>query len=112
MDFVCPVCGKTEFNEEAAKDSVYCCINRECESCLKPPYANFALCKRCGVVYPVDRFGKHGDVYECKECGQVNWPLTDHVRNIDEELNKLQKIIDEAREHVASFEADARKARY
>ena len=95
MEIKCPKCGASKFNTKLEQDGGYVCIN-------KLPSGQYcrtlvgAICKQCNKFYYFDNFGKHGDVYECKECGRTNWPLTDYIREVTEFERKMKAIHDEA----------------
>lgn len=95
MEIKCPVCGSTEFTESALQRNVYECVN-----IIKPDHQPNvvvgSLCKQCNKVYYFDGFGKHGDVYECKECGKINWDLTDFLRDRNEFLEKRAQFLAQA----------------
>ena len=79
-DVTCATCGGHLFEAGPATDGRYCCasvINGE--KCKGDHY----LCKKCNVVRDVSQFGKHGDVWECKECGSVCWAMTDAKRKLE-----------------------------
>lgn len=39
------------------------------------------LCFGCDKVYLSNHLGLHGDVYECKHCGQIQWGYTQWKRD-------------------------------
>ena len=74
----CPKCGGHLFDEEFIDKKMYVCDTENedgfyCHHIL-------AYCKHCDKLYDESDFGQHGDVWECKECGAVNWPLTEKKR--------------------------------
>lgn len=95
MEIKCPKCGSSKFSPELEQKGVYECINENADGTLCFTIAG-AKCKQCACIYPINGFGKHGDVYECKECGQVNWPLTDRIREKEEYERKWKEIQDRA----------------
>lgn len=95
MNLVCPKCNNSIFNRELKEKGVLQCDytdkdNKYCGELVG------AICKTCNAPLPFNRFGKHGDVYECKECGRVNWPLTDYLREQEEEIARIKKEIERA----------------
>lgn len=111
-NLTCPKCGDHIYNEEHVKKQLYVCAH---------PYDSFTTssgttitarcchcqvyCKTCDAIFDQDDFGLHGDVYEHKECGTVNWPYTDWKRKQDEmrsffrgyneKANQMKKIADD-----------------
>lgn len=95
-EITCPKCGGHLFNESCAAKSMYVCWNKDEQGniCGK----TIALCKKCNKIYDEDDFGKHGDVWECKECGTVCWPLTERNRRREEcraELKRMNRELDD-----------------
>ena len=83
LEISCPVCGGHIFKKELAeKSNIYCCEAQKDEE--HKCWAKLIYCKKCGKYYPEEGFGKHGDVYECKECGSVHWGYTEWKRETDE----------------------------
>lgn len=80
QNVTCPICGEHIFNASAISDGMYICVNkvngRTCDHVQ-------CLCKKCNALRDESKFGKHGDVWECKECGTVCWPYTDRMRAIE-----------------------------
>lgn len=97
---VCPKCGKNNFDAEYTSKKLYVCRTKN----EKGFYCNhiLAYCKTCDKIQDESEFGQHGDVWECKECGTVCWPLTDKRRaeekarstfqKMNSELDKLEKM--------------------
>lgn len=92
----CPKCGNQIFNEDFKKDGLYLCGHRGPNG----GYCNTILacyCKGCNQLYNEDRFGKHGDVYECKECGRVQWGLTEFKKRREEGQRIYDNIFESAK---------------
>ena len=70
---MCPTCKTDEHLTGYEEDGLYVCVN-----CLKPVGY---LCHGCDKVYLENRLGLHGDVYECKICGRIQWGFTEFMRN-------------------------------
>ena len=85
-NIVCPICSNSEFNETWAEKNVFLCDhkNEDGQVCM----GSVIYCKYCDKQYPESNFGKHGDVYECKECGNVHWGFTD-LMNYREETRGM-----------------------
>ena len=80
-EVVCPICGGTQLERiKKWKSEEY---NETLFSCLKSKHDGLAFCKGCKKLYPYEGFGKHGDVYECKECGRVQWEFTELKKQAD-----------------------------
>lgn len=89
-DVTCPVCGGHQFDEEYVPKKLFICATEVGpEMCCGH---KIAYCKKCEKLYDQDEFGKHGDVWECKECGTVCWPLTDVMRKHEAALAKLDEM--------------------
>lgn len=112
MEIKCPKCGASVFDPDQEPNGCYVCHNKPNDSEYVCCEIIGAICKQCNEFHYFDSFGLHGDVYECKECGRVNWPLTDYIRKIEEEKNELQKILDRTRMRIEAFEKDAKKLKY
>ena len=109
MKLKCPKCGFSEFNADAEKKGIYVCNHTLEETGCYCETIVAALCKQCCHIYPFDGFGKHGDVYECKECGKVNWPLTEYIREVEEIKAKWEDIGRRSREFQAMMMAEVNK---
>ena len=84
-DFQCPQCYSTKHKEKYLKDKAYVCDgilemdeNQKCNNLIK------AYCKQCDKYYDDDNFGKQGDVYVCKECGTIQWGVTEYYRDYED----------------------------
>lgn len=89
-NLTCPKCGSNIYNKEYAEKGIYICQGQDDTNVLGKCCTVQYLCKTCNKIYPEDHFGKHGDVYECKECGSVNWPCTDRKRETENTLNIIK----------------------
>lgn len=78
----CSKCGGHLFDSDGIQDGIYVC---KTESQEKGKFCNntMYLCKKCNKVYPKSNYGKRGDVYECKECGAIQWAYTESERNYE-----------------------------
>lgn len=76
----CPVCGGNSFDEFPEPKTIFQCSNmttgKRCSGIV-------CKCNNCDRIYPSVNFGKHGDVYECKTCGKVQWEYTDYMKTMD-----------------------------
>lgn len=68
----CPDCGTDEYVPEFEIDGLYVCA--KCGKKLG------YYCSGCDRVYMENRLGKHGDVWECKLCGKIQWGYTEYMR--------------------------------
>lgn len=68
----CPNCDSTKFKPEYEQDGLYVC--KECGKVIG------YYCNGCGRFYSSNRLGIHGDVYECKLCGKIQWGYTEYKR--------------------------------
>lgn len=75
----CPVCGGTLFDEYPGPKTIFQCAKKEPSRCS----GVVCKCLGCDKMYPATNFGKHGDVYECKTCGRVQWDYTELRRDLD-----------------------------
>ena len=81
----CSKCGGHTFIKGTTEDGIYSCTTPKC-------YGVKAFCKNCKKLYDEDMFGKHGDVWECKECGAVQWKYTDMMRDREALLALVAKF--------------------
>lgn len=88
----CPKCGSNIYDKQWAEKYIYICQGEDKTSIVGKCWTVQCLCKTCNKIYPEDNFGKHGDVYECKTCGNINWPYTDRKRSNQELLNQIQSM--------------------
>ena len=95
MSLVCPKCKASKFSPELQEKGIYLCINKTEDDNYCREIVG-ARCKTCDMDRPFSDFGKHGDVYECKECGKVNWPLTEYLRETEEEIARIKASIERA----------------
>ncbi len=95
----CPKCGGEYFYPPSVERSMYICVS---EINGKMCDHTQCLCKQCGVIRDETEFGKHGDAWECKECGTVCWPYTDRMRG-KEKLEKYIKKSDSVLNDVLKF---------
>lgn len=68
----CPECHGKEFESQYAEDYFYVCKN--CGKIVG------YYCTGCGRMFTGNRLGLHGDVYECKLCGKIQWGYTGFKR--------------------------------
>ena len=68
----CPDCNTDIHDSKYEIDNLYVCS--KCGKVLG------YLCTGCDQVYTQNRLGKHGDVYECKICGRIQWGYTEWKR--------------------------------
>ena len=88
-DVTCPKCGGHTFREAGIKDKTYiCCSKIDGKICDNVQY----YCKTCNEIKDESRFGKHGDVWECKDCGSVCWPCTDRMRAIEKYKSLMSSV--------------------
>jgi len=88
----CPKCGANIFSKKYIEKGIYICEGKDETSVVGKCWTAQYLCKTCNKIYPESNFGKHGDVYECKTCGSVNWPYTDRQKENTESLNKIREM--------------------
>lgn len=86
----CPKCGKSNFDSEYIPQKLYLCRTETGNGY----YCNhiLAYCKTCDKVQDESEFGQHGDVWECKECGAICWPLTEKKRATQKAQEKFKKM--------------------
>ena len=88
----CPKCNSdSHYAKSFAEKGVYFCQNE-----LSPKvWCNETTCKceKCNKIYPLEKFGLRGDVYECKICGTPQWALTEKKRS-DAQLKKMTEQFD------------------
>ena len=70
---ICPECNEDKHVPKYEMDGLFVC-----QSCGK---VLGYLCRGCDTVYLQNRLGKHGDVWECKLCGQIQWGYTEYKRS-------------------------------
>ena len=70
--FICPDCKVEKYVPEYEEDGFYVCAD-----CGRPLGY---VCSGCPDIYNKNRLGKHGDVYECKICGKIQWGFTEFMR--------------------------------
>lgn len=87
---VCPKCGQNCFDAELVEKKLYVCKAKDDEGYTCGHI--LAFCKTCNKIQDESEFGQHGDVWECKECGTICWPLTDRKRGIASAKEKLRKM--------------------
>ena len=88
----CPVCGNTSYTQSQKHTTMYRCATMSNNSQCK--YTVYK-CKKCEKYYPKAFFGKHGDVWECKECGAVQWDVTD--------INKMLEMLQGKNKAISAF---------
>ncbi len=89
-NITCHKCGGNIFRKSCIDDGVYICENLvDGKACERTMY----YCKHCDKIYDESRYGKHGDVWVCKECENTNWPCTDRTRAI-EKAKQLLSMVD------------------
>lgn len=69
--FACK-CGSEEFLPEYKIDELYVCS--KCGRVVA------YYCTGCNRPFMSNRLGLHGDVYECKLCGHIQWGYTEYKR--------------------------------
>lgn len=74
----CKDCMSSELDPQYEIDRLYVCA--KCKKIIA--YS----CSECGRVFYTNRLGLHGNVYECKICGHIQWGYTEWKRN--QEANK------------------------
>lgn len=95
VDITCPVCKGRSFYTYKVGDKFietvcFCQTNRLTNN---PCPGKLAYCKKCKKYYPENGFGYRNDVYECKECGTVQWELTDIIKeNKKKEAVQMEQI--------------------
>ena len=72
----CPSCGIVDHVQKYSIDGLYVCAL--CGKILG------YLCDGCDRIYTSNRLGLHGDVYECKICGKIQWGYTEYKRDKSE----------------------------
>ncbi len=90
--FICSKCGSHLYDEKLAETGVYVCIEPDSSNVMGKCCTVHCLCKTCNKIYPENNFGKHGDVYECKTCGSLNWPYTDRQREHENLMKKISSL--------------------
>ncbi len=76
---ICEHCFSSNFIEKYHENAFYVCS--ECHQ------IHGYYCNKCGTWYYSSQLGLHGDVYECKKCGKIQWGYTDFKRdNVYEEV--------------------------
>lgn len=102
----CPKCGGNVFDSDYTKDKLYICkskfFNDKLGDYITCGHIQ-AFCKKCNKIYDESGFGKHGDVWECKECGSVCWPLTEKKRSIENARSQLNKMNSELDNFLKNF---------
>ena len=90
----CPLCGNHVFSKDMVEQGIYRCLTPNNDPNDLIPYCHGMLfyCKKCDKYYPENMFGKHGDVYECKECGTVHWGQTERKQGMAETASKLSSM--------------------
>lgn len=98
---VCPKCGQNNFDKEFIEKKMYVCRTKNEQGF----YCNhiLAYCKTCNKIQDESEFGQHGDVWECKECGAICWPLTDKKRAEEKARNTLRKMNAELDDLIKGF---------
>lgn len=69
----CPECQTDKHVDKYAEDGLYVCAT--CGKILG------YLCRGCDKIYMGNRLGLHGNVYECKLCGKIQWGYTEWKRD-------------------------------
>ena len=108
---ICPECGDNVYQEKYLDKQLYVCAHElEPEVIPNGPTLHSvcshvqAYCKTCDKIYDQSNFGKHGEAYECKECGTVNWPYTDYKNEHDAMLNNIRRATSSLRRALSKFE--------
>ena len=76
LGLTCPECKAEEFDPVYEIDNYFICAK-----CGKPVGY---YCDMCEKFYDDNRLGKHGDVWECKLCGKIQWGYTEWKRALAE----------------------------
>lgn len=98
----CPKCGSHKFWKEDSLEGLYICANPvDSEAFCNEVSGSY--CPECKTLRPFSKYGKHMDVYECKICGRVNWPLTDFIREREERRKALEAAIKHSDALIAQF---------
>ena len=88
-EVTCPRCEGHTFNKSGIKDGMYICLNKiDGHTCDHVQ----CICKTCNELKDESKFGKHGDVWECKDCGTVCWPYTDRMRAIEKYKSLMSSL--------------------
>ena len=98
LDITCPVCGQNNFQTAKHPDGNWCNTVFWCRTGLEKLNRCSGVvcyCKKCEKMYPAYQFGKHGDVYECKECGTVQWEYTDYKKDEEKKSAFLRRMSQE-----------------
>ena len=75
---VCPICGGEIWGDHNGLKTTFRCLTPTANG--GPCRGLACKCLGCDKVYPSTNFGLHGDVYECKTCGRVQWDYTEQMR--------------------------------
>lgn len=91
LDIACPVCKghsyyTCEVDGEFLTTVFWCSTNRKTNN---PCNGRVAYCKKCEKYYPEKGFGFQNGTYECKECGFVQWELTERKEAENKQENEL-----------------------
>ena len=70
---ICPKCNSQKQDPKYEKDLFFVCS--DCGNVIGYD------CLGCEKFYDENRLGLHGDVYECKLCGRIQWGYTEYIRN-------------------------------
>ena len=71
----CPDCKSDKHDPRYATDNFFVCVK-----CGKPLGY---YCAGCDKVYETNHLGLHGNVYECKLCGKIQWGYTEYKRKLE-----------------------------
>ena len=69
---ICSKCGSNKQDPVYEKDNFFICA--DCGHAIGYD------CPGCNHFYTENRLGLHGDVYECKICGRIQWGYTEWKR--------------------------------
>lgn len=96
----CEICGCDSFSEIPKPTTMWSCNGtyrgERCKGLL-------CKCTKCNKYYMAEHFGHHGDVWECKTCGAVQWDFTDmmtkleKIRAQEEEARRIRREIEAMR---------------
>ena len=91
-EILCPICGSKDIEKmmKPGKSGVYDTIFR----CNSMNHEGLCFCKGCKKLYPYSGFGKHGDVWECKECGRVQWEHTEQQKALLAAYQRAMRSLD------------------
>ena len=84
--FECPICHGHDFGSGSRTGlggyykTVLQCLTNAFGTPNPQCKGELAYCKKCNKWLPFSEFGNRNDTYECKECGTVQWDLTELMK--------------------------------